>query len=131
MDLVSWIFLLPDVFLSLIVFVGLILQRRRFSEILSGTVKVLLGYHFILFGGKVIAEASAPLVEMFSASFHLSGVVVNVKAATGVVLNVYGSDVALIMCAGLAVNCCWRKYLVGITSSRRDIRRYIWRACWL
>lgn len=104
MELLDFVFLLPDVFISLIIFVGLLLQRRRFSEILSGTVKTLLGYHFILFGGKVIAESSYPLAQMFSAGFNLSGVVVNVEAATGVVLNAYGFDVALIMCAGLAVN---------------------------
>lgn len=110
MNISEWIFLLPDVFLSLLIFLGLILQKRQPSEVISGTVKSLLGYNFILGGGKIIAAATTPLGQIFVAGLGITGIVINVEAATGVALNLYGSDAALVMCGGLAVNLLLAKF---------------------
>ena len=94
----------PAVFMSVIVLTGLLIQRKPFSNVVTGTVKSLIGFEMIIMGGSIITEATQPLMEMMTHGFHIQGTILNEEAATGVILRDYGIEISLIMVLGLLCN---------------------------
>jgi ascorbate PTS system EIIC component len=94
----------PSVIIALIALVGLIAQRKSFSDTLRGTVKTFVGFLVISAGAGVLSGALAPFGDMFKAAFNVNGVVPNNEAIVALAVNEYGSSTALIMFFGMIVN---------------------------
>lgn len=98
------IFRQPSVIVALISFIGLTVQRKKFSDILQGSIRTLVGFLVLAAGSGVITEALNPFGKMFQYAFHVQGVVPNNEAIIGTVLLKYGSESALIFFFGMIVN---------------------------
>lgn len=98
------IFRQPSVIVALISFIGLAVQRKKFSDILQGSIRTLVGFLVLAAGSGVISEALNPFGTMFQYAFHVQGVVPNNEAIIGTVLLKYGSESALIFFFGMIVN---------------------------
>ena len=64
---------IPAIILGLISMVGLILQRKTFSEVLVGTVKTILGLLILGIGTTALINAIVPIQNMFQAGFSATG----------------------------------------------------------
>ena len=98
------VFRQPAIIVALISLVGLLLQRKAFSDVLKGTVRTLVGFLVLAAGAGVVVASLDPFGAMFQEAFDVQGVVPNNEAIVGQVLLDYGSAAALIFFFGFIVN---------------------------
>ncbi len=94
----------PAILLGIIACLGLLLQKKKFNEVVTGSVKTFLGFLVLTGGSGIISDALIPFSEMIEHSFQVQGVVPSNEAIAAIALAEYGSLAALIMVVGMAVN---------------------------
>nr|WP_256371107.1 PTS ascorbate transporter subunit IIC [Geobacillus sp. BMUD] len=94
----------PAILVGLFALIGLLLQRKSFPEIVSGTLKTVMGF-IILGGGANILIGSLNIFgRMFEKAFHIKGVIPNNEAIVAIAQQTFGKETALIMLFGMIVN---------------------------
>ena len=63
----------PAVILAVVALIGLLAQRKKVPDVLSGTVKTALGYLVLSAGSSLLVTEILPFVGLFQEVFHLSG----------------------------------------------------------
>ncbi|WBW95893.1 PTS ascorbate transporter subunit IIC [Oceanirhabdus sp. W0125-5] len=71
--IVENIFKSPHLFLGLIAFIGLIIQRKSISDVLKGTFKTVLGVLILNKGVEIIAGIINPAATIFTRLYGVSG----------------------------------------------------------
>lgn len=92
--------------ISLIAMLGLILQKKSFGQVISGTLKTLLGFQVLSAGSSIIVGSLTYFGEIFTAAFHMKGIIPSIEAINGQAMNDLGlgSDIALTFLAIFIVN---------------------------
>lgn len=92
--------------IALIAMLGLILQKKSAGQVISGTLKTLLGFQVLSAGSSVIVNSLTYFGEIFKAAFHTQGIVPSIEAINGQAMNNLGlgSDIALTFLAIFIVN---------------------------
>ena len=103
-DILLDIFTQPSVVVALIALIGLIAQRKSFSDTLKGTVRTLVGFLVLAAGAGVVVGSLDAFGTMFQHAFNVQGVVPNNEAIVAQALLDYGSAAALIFFFGMIVN---------------------------
>lgn len=104
LDTVVNIITQPAILLGLIACLGLILQKKNFSETLTGSIKTFIGFLVLTGGAGIISNSLDPFSKMIEHAFNVQGVVPNNEAVAALAIVEYGSLAALIMLTGMAVN---------------------------
>ena len=94
----------PAILVSLIAMLGLILQKKKFTDTLKGTIKTFVGFLVLIGGAGILSNSLAPFASMFQSALHVQGVVPSNEAVVAIALVKYGSTTALIMLVGMIVN---------------------------
>lgn len=97
----------PAIVLGLVAMLGLILQRKNFGQIFSGTLKTALGMLVLSAGSALIVTEITPFVDLFSKVFNLSGFATSSEAVVGAMqtaVPVIASTSSLVMAIGFLVN---------------------------
>ncbi|GAA3903368.1 PTS ascorbate transporter subunit IIC [Gibbsiella dentisursi] len=94
----------PSVLVGLIALIGLLAQRKSFSDIVKGTVKTILGFIVLGGGATVLVSSLNPLGGMFEHAFNIQGIIPNNEAIVSIALEKYGASTALIMAFGMVAN---------------------------
>jgi ascorbate PTS system EIIC component len=97
----------PAIIIGLVAMVGLIVQKKRFGAVFSGTIKTALGLLIISAGAGLIVTYILPFVNLFTSVFHLSGFATSSEGVSGAMqkaVPVIASSSALIMGIGFLVN---------------------------
>lgn len=94
----------PSILVGLIAVLGLILQKKHFTEIITGGIKTFVGFLVILAGSDIVSGALEPFSVMFDEAFELAGVVAKNEAVIAVALEEYGVATAFIMLFGMIFN---------------------------
>lgn len=97
----------PAVILGLIALLGLLVQKKSFSQVVEGTLKTMLGLLILSAGAGLIVENLAPFSEMFTDAFSLTGVVPFDEAVVGALSEKVGmiaQNTSLILAIGFLVN---------------------------
>lgn len=83
--------------IALIACLGLILQKKSVGQVISGTMKTLLGFQVLSAGSSVIQTSLTYFGEIFQKAFHTQGIVPSIEAINGQAMNNLGlgSDIAL------------------------------------
>lgn len=84
---------IPAIILGLIAMVGLILQGKTFGEVLTGTVKTVLGVLILIVGIGALINALIPIQNMFQVGFSGTGLQTFVTFDEGVVGAVQSANV--------------------------------------
>lgn len=103
------VFSQPAVIIGLIALLGLVLQRKSFSDTMKGTIKSFVGFLVLAAGAGLVSDSLTPFGDMFSDVFGVQGVVPNNEAIVGPVLINYGSTAALIFFFGMIANVCFAR----------------------
>lgn len=92
--------------ISLIAMLGLILQKKSFGQVISGTLKTLLGFQVLSAGSSIIVGSLTYFGKIFTAGFHMKGIIPSIEAINGQAMNDLGlgSDIALTFLAIFIVN---------------------------
>lgn len=108
MQFIQWLadnfFGVPAILLGFIVFLGLILQKKSASEVISGTFKAMIGFLIINAGSGVITGALGVFEPMWSEVFGIEGAEFGNFLGQEGFINKYGSAVTLAMTLGFVIN---------------------------
>ena len=94
--------LLPTFMLGLVALVGLLIQRKSFSAVLTGTVKTMAGALILFTAVNVLNQTITPLATLFSLIYEFQGQAS--PADWTVFLGSYGVQIVLVMVLGFFVN---------------------------
>ncbi len=76
---------------GLIALIGLLLQKKSATEVISGTAKTIMGFMIFNIGSSAISTIVANFTTLFNTGFGIDGVTTQVEVATGMaLLNTYG-----------------------------------------
>lgn len=108
MSVISWIatniFGTPAVLLGFIVLLGLLLQKKSASQIVSGTFKAIIGFLIISAGSDVIVKALNVFEPMWKEVFGLQSESLGQFLGQDSFNAQYGSAITLAMLAGFMIN---------------------------
>ncbi|MFC0225373.1 PTS ascorbate transporter subunit IIC [Serratia aquatilis] len=94
----------PAVLVGVIALIGLLAQKKSFSDVVKGTVKTILGFIVLGGGASVLVSSLNPLGGMFEHAFNIQGIIPNNEAIVSIALEKYGASTALIMAFGMVAN---------------------------
>ena len=94
----------PAILVGVFALIGLLLQKKEVSQVISGTLKTVLGFILITAGGNIIISSLDVFGQMFNRAFSISGVIPNNEAIVAVAQSTFGTQTALIMVFGMVVN---------------------------
>lgn len=94
----------PAILVGLFSLIGLLLQQKAFSEVISGTLKTIMGFVILTSGAAIIATTLTTFSQLFEHSFHIQGVVPNTDAMAALAQKNYGTATAMIMVLGMLFN---------------------------
>lgn len=104
LDFILDILKVPAILVGLISLIGLLCQKKDFSETVKGTIKTILGFIVLGGGASILVGGLVPFGNMFEVGFKVQGIVPNNEAIVGVALAKYGTTTALIMTFGMVAN---------------------------
>ena len=94
----------PAILVGLFSLIGLFLQKKAFSDVISGTLKTIMGFVILTSGAAIIATTLTTFSQLFEYSFHIQGVVPNTDAMAALAQKNYGTATAMIMVLGMLFN---------------------------
>ncbi|SFQ15947.1 PTS ascorbate transporter subunit IIC [Salibacterium halotolerans] len=94
----------PEILVGLFAFIGLLVQRKMFSDVISGTLKTVLGFVILGAGASVIQGSLGQFSSMFNHAFNVDGVIPNNEAIVAVAQDSFGTETAMIMLFGMITN---------------------------
>lgn len=101
--------------IALIAMLGLCLQKKSAGQVVSGTLKTLLGFQVLSAGSSIIVGSLTYFGEIFTAGFHMQGIIPSIEAINGQAMNELGlgRDIALTFLGIFIVNiliACFTKW---------------------
>ena len=96
--------------MGIIALVGLLLQKKSATDVMSGTMKTVIGFMVFNIGSNAMSACVTTFTELFNTAFGIEGVTTQVEVATGLALDTYGTEVALVMVLGFVVNLIVAKF---------------------
>ena len=94
----------PAILVGLFSLIGLLLQKKAISDVISGTLKTIMGFVILTSGAAIIATTLTTFSQLFEHSFHIQGVVPNTDAMAALAQKNYGTATAMIMVLGMLFN---------------------------
>lgn len=94
----------PAILVGLLAFIGLVALRSPLPDVVSGTLKTIIGFLILAGGATILTGALEPLGEMISSGLGLQGVVPTNEAVVGLALEDFGAQTAGIMGLAFVVN---------------------------
>jgi len=104
LDFIVDFFGAPAIVVGVIAVLGLILQRRSTAEVISGTLKTVLGFLILTAGSGVIVGALDPIQQMILQAFELEGFLPFDELVVAGVAAKLGRETALILGLGFLMN---------------------------
>jgi PTS system ascorbate-specific IIC component len=85
----------PAILVGLVAMIGLIIQRKSFTQVLTGTFKVIIGF-LVLGGGSTLLQSSlAQFSPVFQNLFGIQGAIPNNEATLAQLLNAVSKIVSI------------------------------------
>lgn len=100
----------PAILVGVIAMIGLIVQKKSFSDTLKGTIKTILGFLILGGGAGIVVGSLGHFGTMFQQGFGIQGVVPNNEAIVSLALKDYGTQTSLIMAFGMLANILIARY---------------------
>lgn len=94
----------PSILVGLFAFFGLMLQRKPIADVISGTLKTIMGFIILGIGANAIVGSLDNFSGMFDSAFQLTGVIPNNEAIVALAQDAFGTETAMIMLFGMVFN---------------------------
>lgn len=100
----------PAILIGLFAFIGLAVQKKENSEIISGTLKTIMGFVILGAGAGVIVGSLGVFGQMFDHAFGIKGIIPNNESVVALAQKTLGKETALIMVLGMVFNILIAKF---------------------
>ena len=94
----------PTILIALIVLIGLLIQKKKWNDLLRGTVKTIVGFTLISCGSTIVIGAVTPMSEMMQGIFGFTGTLPVNESCFAVASAQFGTALSGIMAIALVVN---------------------------
>lgn len=110
MKLLISLFSNAGILVGLIAFVGLLAQKKSFDDVITGTLKTIIGFMVFGVGATAMTGVLQNFGVLFQKGFNIQGVLPVPEAATALAQTKYGTVVALVMIVGFIANIIVAKF---------------------
>ncbi|MGE7688902.1 PTS ascorbate transporter subunit IIC [Lysinibacillus sp. NPDC097214] len=100
----------PAILVGLFAFVGLLIQKKSASTVLSGTLKTIMGFVILGAGATVLIGSLNHFSNMFDHAFNVQGVIPNNEAIVAAAQTSFGTATAMIMVFGMIMNILFARF---------------------
>ncbi|MGE7695161.1 PTS ascorbate transporter subunit IIC [Lysinibacillus sp. NPDC094177] len=100
----------PAILVGLFAFVGLLIQKKSASTVLSGTLKTVMGFVILGAGATVLIGSLNHFSKMFDHAFNVQGVILNNEAIVAAAQTSFGTATAMIMVFGMIMNILFARF---------------------
>jgi len=100
----------PAILVGLFAFVGLLIQKKSASIVLSGTLKTIMGFVILGAGATVLIGSLNHFSNMFDHAFNVQGVIPNNEAIVAAAQTSFGTATAMIMVFGMIMNILFARF---------------------
>lgn len=100
----------PAILVGLFAFVGLLIQKKSASTVLSGTLKTVMGFVILGAGATVLIGSLNHFSNMFDHAFNVQGVIPNNEAIVAAAQTSFGTSTAMIMVFGMIMNILFARF---------------------
>lgn len=100
----TYILGVPAIMIALVSMVGLILQKKDVSVVISGTMKSAMGYIILSAGAGILVGCMTPLGNIMNEIFGFQGFFPNDESVTAAIMDTYGRVSVLSMVVCFLVN---------------------------
>lgn len=104
MDFVISFLSTPAILLGLVAMVGLLAQKKKGSEVLTGTFKTVIGFLVFSAGGTIMTSALQNFNTLFQKGFNIVGVVASPEAATALAQSEFAFVTSCTLILGFVMN---------------------------
>ncbi|TMU85081.1 PTS ascorbate transporter subunit IIC [Bacillus sp. BHET2] len=94
----------PAILVGLFALIGLLIQRKNSGDVVSGTLKTVMGFVILGAGANVLIQSLGQFSSMFNHAFEVDGVIPNNEAIVALAQESFGTETAMIMLFGMVVN---------------------------
>jgi ascorbate PTS system EIIC component len=94
----------PAILVGLFALIGLLIQRKNSGDVVSGTLKTVMGFVILGAGANVLVQSLGQFSSMFNHAFEVDGVIPNNEAVVALAQESFGTETAMIMLFGMVVN---------------------------
>ncbi|MGE7715203.1 PTS ascorbate transporter subunit IIC [Priestia megaterium] len=94
----------PAILVGLFALIGLLLQKKKSADIVSGTLKTIMGFLILGAGANILIASLEAFGQMFNKAFSVEGIIPNNEAIVAVAQQTFGTETAMIMLLGMIVN---------------------------
>ncbi|WLD93830.1 PTS ascorbate transporter subunit IIC [Alkalihalobacillus sp. AL-G] len=100
----------PAILVGLFALIGLIVQRKNSGEVVSGTLKTVMGFVILGAGASVLVQSLGQFSSMFNKAFAVDGVIPNNEAIVALAQKGFGTETAMIMLFGMIANIIFARF---------------------
>ncbi|GAB6086581.1 PTS ascorbate transporter subunit IIC [Alkaliphilus crotonatoxidans] len=90
--------------IGMVALLGLVAQRKKFSDVVAGTVKTMVGFLLITTGAQSMGTTLLPIQSMLQHVFGLEANLTDLNTAIGSSMAAFGASATLIFALGFIVN---------------------------
>ena len=94
----------PAVIAGIVVLIGLLALKKPATEVVTGTVKAILGMVILSAGATLITGALTNFSALFEGAFNMKGIVPSNEAGMGITLGKFGTVATFIFVFGLVLD---------------------------
>jgi len=94
----------PALFLGIIACLGLLIQKKEFTEVISGTIKTIVGVVILTQGTGIIVNSIVPLSEAFNELYQIPTNEMLEPIGADAFIVEYGSQIGLVMLLAFMIN---------------------------
>jgi ascorbate PTS system EIIC component len=94
----------PAILVGVFALIGLLLQKKATQDVVSGTLKTIMGFVILGAGAGVLIGSLDIFSQMFNYAFNVQGVIPNNEAIVAAAQSKFGTSTALIMVFGMIAN---------------------------
>ena len=94
----------PAILVGIFALIGLLVQRKNSGDVVSGTLKTVMGFVILGAGANVLVQSLGQFSSMFNQAFSVDGVIPNNEAIVALAQDSFGTETAMIMLFGMIVN---------------------------
>ncbi len=94
----------PAILVGLFALIGLLLQKKDVANVISGTLKTIMGFVILGAGAGVLVGSLDNFSSMFDHAFEIQGIIPNNEAIVALAQEAFGAETAMIMLFGMVAN---------------------------
>ncbi|MDO6656433.1 PTS ascorbate transporter subunit IIC [Anaerobacillus sp. 1_MG-2023] len=94
----------PAILVGLFALIGLLLQKKDVANVISGTLKTIMGFVILGAGAGVLVASLDNFSSMFDHAFEIQGIIPNNEAIVALAQDAFGAETAMIMLFGMVAN---------------------------